>query len=856
MSSDDAVRRAVGELHDAPVKLECKINRPDLVHCVVRPKFQPRDLPRHGASSEDAADDCANLEYEPDEYQKLARDALWASESVVVSAPTTSGKTTVAIFALEMALQRGGFAAFCAPIKALSNQMFADFHKRFPGKVGLLTGDHSIAPNSPILVMTTEIFRCLLQSDPDFVLKLRAAIFDEVHFLSDLERGPAWEESIVLLPPGVPIVCLSATMSNPINIAGWLSQIKCSTAHAIQKKGRPVPLKHFAYPIGRDPKRLLEVADEKGRVLPFNVDSAKREVDLWHKKWKSIQEKKQARQEQERKEREEKTGRCDEKQKRRNPNKNARWLMEKEYMKSERDLVLALRNEGRKPILVFCFSKAACERFAEYFLEGGVVKDDDTRSARIKAILKEEMKCLPKDVRFTEQLHRGVTENLERGIGVHHGGLVPPLRELTEKLFKEGLLDVLICTETFGMGLNMPAKVVAFHFKTGQPLKKFDGKTQRVLNPTEYMQMSGRAGRRGQDTFGTSILMLNDNFDAQELSSMLGKQNPTVRSHYEMQASSALALRRHGHRYIEWFGLQTLLQFESRDNEPVLQESSNKLEEVMKHPLIGLLKADGAHTQLGRAVSHVACGDILLLARLLSQGCLLGHDPLDVLAFLSVMVLERSLPQDDDSVFLQPPSPALRALVAACAREGAVVDDIILDHKLLRQCDESGSIAERMRERSHLMMPLRCSWLSGATFDETAQQCKKYQLDDGSLVRIIRRMDEAALELIAALKKLRSPEEKDFAERLDEARGAALRRGMPFVESLCRVLRQAPCPLLFVALGAEGQSLQVHLTSSDDPCLSQADSFTTTGNQSLRETRADQVLFLAERTTNQELHQN
>lgn len=221
-----------------------------------------------------------------------------------------------------MALKFDGHAVFCAPIKALSNQMFADFHQRFPGKVGILTGDHCIAPRSPILVMTTEIFRCLLQSDPNFVLKLRAAIFDEVHFLADLERGPAWEESIVMLPPGVPIVCLSATMANPIILAGWLAQIKCSTSHAIQKKGRPVPLRHFAYPIGSDPSSLLEVCNEQGQVLALNVDRAARLVDDWNKRWVKRQEAIRAKQEQEKAERDEWQGRKDERKKRRNIEKN------------------------------------------------------------------------------------------------------------------------------------------------------------------------------------------------------------------------------------------------------------------------------------------------------------------------------------------------------------------------------------------------------------------------------------------------------------------------------------------------------------------------------------------------------
>ena len=194
----DAVRiSSAEELDFSAVRVTCEINRSDLVHCVVRPEFDP---PRSRVSQ--AAVDGQG--YALDECQHLAETALADRESVVVSAPTSSGKTTVAISALNVVLRhQGAKAIFCAPIKALSNQMFSEFHARFPGNVGLMTGDHTIAPDSLIIVATTEITRCLLHADPDLVLKLHTVIFEEVHYLSDAERGAAWEESIVMLPPGV-----------------------------------------------------------------------------------------------------------------------------------------------------------------------------------------------------------------------------------------------------------------------------------------------------------------------------------------------------------------------------------------------------------------------------------------------------------------------------------------------------------------------------------------------------------------------------------------------------------------------------------------------------------------------------
>eukprot|EP00927_Polykrikos_kofoidii_P083248 TRINITY_DN8485_c0_g2_i1.p1 TRINITY_DN8485_c0_g2~~TRINITY_DN8485_c0_g2_i1.p1 ORF type:complete len:1244 (-),score=253.96 TRINITY_DN8485_c0_g2_i1:53-3784(-) len=802
---------------DDSVRVSCEVARADLLHCRVRPRRSPPGklfklpVPERPAESSNGGvpavaaaveasemaggagetsrtaavtntSELENFSYQLDEYQRIAGEALFASESVIVSAPTSSGKTTVAILALNSALRyEDSFAVFCAPIKALSNQMFCEFHKKFPGKVGLLTGDHNIAPRSPILVVTTEIFRCLLHTDPEFVKRLRVAIFDEVHYLSDLERGPAWEESIVLLPPGVSFVFLSATMANPIFLAGWLCRLKHRTVHAIQKRGRPVPLRHFAYPIGSDPKNLSEVLDASGKVYQVRIDTAARQVAEWHKKWQRDQDAKAARQAEEKAEREAKGWKdVVTKESARKQQRQKRSLLDKERVRSLGALLRVLVEDGTKPVLVFCFSKGECDALARPLVSSGRISIGD-RADEIRRIIKHEMRHIPEEDRNSENV-RWLTEDfLPRGIGLHHGGLIPTVREITELLFKRNLLEVLLCTETFGMGLNMPARVVVFHFRADKPLTKFDGFGQRVLTPTEYLQMSGRAGRRMMDAHGTSILTLDDPFKPEELGSMLGQQKPVIQSRYEMQASSALRLLKHGRCFLDWFGRQTLLQFESRGVAgAVLQEPIDALARAMQDHRIGLINPEDSRlTDHGRACCVIECGDVLLVGRLIAEGCFDGFEVWDLLAYFTVFVIERgrSGGDQDDEVAL--PAQLVR-LAERCEKEAQIVDDVIKEAGLQRQVDDAGSLCERLRARRYLVEIFRQTWLSDSSFDTLVFHSWKHT-DAGALIRVIRRVEEFTRQVAEASHRLGKTE---FSESLKAGMKKYLHRGLPFCESL------------------------------------------------------------------------
>mmetsp|Transcript_59429 Transcript_59429/g.192146 ORF Transcript_59429/g.192146 Transcript_59429/m.192146 type:complete len:952 (-) Transcript_59429:40-2895(-) len=454
-------------------------------------------------------------------------------------------------------------------------------------------------------------------------------------------------------------------------------------------------------------------------------------------------------------------------------------LLDKERMRSLLDLIVSHVEEGQKPVLAFCFSKGACESVAEHLLSSGRLANaerDEGRAAKVRRIIKEELKFLPEEDRTMTQVLWGTETLLPRGIGVHHGGLVPALREITEMVFKQGLLDVLVCTETFGMGLNMPARTVIFRFQPARPLTKFDGTGQRALTPTEYLQMSGRAGRRMLDPYGRAILALDDPFPPADLRSMLAKQNPAIRSHYEMQAGSALQLLRHGRGFVDWFGLQTLLQFESRAcGEPVLQDEFNKLAAVLKHPDIGLVDDREKLTTLGRACMGMACGDVLLMSRLLREGCFDEVAPLDLFACLTVFILERPAQQEEDEM---PVPVGAKRFLAACETQAEIVDRVIEDAGLLRRCDASDGLLGCLRQRRYLVGPFRATWLSGSSFDGAVHQCTA--MDPGTMVRVIRRVDECAAEVQRAARRLGS---EPLAKSIGEAR-KQLHRGPPFSESL------------------------------------------------------------------------
>lgn len=392
-----------------------------------------------------------------DVFQKRAVYRLERDENVFVAAHTSAGKTVVAEYAIALAMQRKTKVIYTSPIKTLSNQKFRDFSTRF-GDVGIITGDISINPDAACLVMTTEILRSMLYKGADLIRDLSHVIFDECHWLNDPERGVVWEESIILLPKAVSIVMLSATVPNAMEFAKWVGRTKQKSVYVVHTQKRPVPLSHQVYVKGE----VYALFDSsQGRFLEANY----RRAATHHKEaTKSVNV-------------------------RFGGGRNHAWM----------PIIKFLQKRGLDPAIFFCFSKKKCDEAAEQ-LRTQDLTTGATDKNHIHMFYDDAIRRLSASDRNVPQITRH-REMLKRGIGVHHAGILPIIKEATEVLFQQGLIRILFATETFAMGVNMPARTVVF-----TAIHKYDSQSHRLLEPGEYIQMAGRAGRRGLDDVGTVLL--------------------------------------------------------------------------------------------------------------------------------------------------------------------------------------------------------------------------------------------------------------------------------------------------------------------------------------------------------------
>lgn len=417
-----------------------------------------------------------------DGFQQQAIVRLERNESVFVAAHTSAGKTAVAEYAVAMARQRGTRAIYTSPIKALSNQKFRDFSLKFGSEnVGLITGDMQInADDSTCIIMTTEILRSMLYRGADLIRDIEFVIFDEVHYINDSERGVVWEETIILLPANVNLIFLSATTPNTLEFSDWIGRTKRRLVHVVKTDYRPVPLSHHLWAN----LKLHKIMEGKSGFLDKGYAEATRALLPASAKDKSSNKKGAG-------QKPKPAGRPA------TGSKQLAWQAQGSKQ-NWMSLIRYLDRELLTPTVVFSFSKKKCEEIARMLssldlntaAERGIVKGFTLQT---RARLSEEDSYLPQVLTISEMV--------ERGIGVHHGGLLPILKEMVELLFSRNLIKVLFATETFAMGVNMPARAVVFN-----SIRKHDGLQFRSLQPGEYVQMAGRAGRRGLDTVGTVIM--------------------------------------------------------------------------------------------------------------------------------------------------------------------------------------------------------------------------------------------------------------------------------------------------------------------------------------------------------------
>ncbi|CAG7851695.1 DExH-box ATP-dependent RNA helicase DExH11 {ECO:0000305}; AltName: Full=AtHELPS {ECO:0000303/PubMed:21535471}; AltName: Full=Protein SKI2 homolog {ECO:0000303/PubMed:22511887}; Short=AtSKI2 {ECO:0000303/PubMed:22511887} [Serendipita indica DSM 11827] len=449
-----------------------------------------------------------NYPFELDTFQKEAVYHLEQGDSVFVAAHTSAGKTVVAEYAIALAAKHMTRAIYTSPIKALSNQKFRDFKTTFSASsVGILTGDVQINPEANCLIMTTEILRSMLYKGADLIRDVEFVIFDEVHYVNDAERGVVWEEVIIMLPDHVNIILLSATVPNTKEFADWVGRTKKKDIYVISTPKRPVPLEHFLYA----GKETFKIVDAKGSFLSSGYKEAGEALRRKQDKEREaaglppVQRLGARAAAPQRGQRGGGPGRGAATRGggvvKTGPMGGART-----FHSADKNLYVHLLNHLRKkellPVVVFTFSKKRCEENAATLTNADLctsVEKSEVHVAVEKALsrLKGTDKQLPQIGRMRDLL--------SRGIGVHHGGLLPIVKEVVEILFARGLVKILFATETFAMGVNMPARCVVF-----SGIRKHDGKSFRELLAGEYTQMSGRAGRRGLDSTGVVVIVAGD----------------------------------------------------------------------------------------------------------------------------------------------------------------------------------------------------------------------------------------------------------------------------------------------------------------------------------------------------------
>ena len=416
-------------------------------------------------------------------FQVKAAKALTSNKNVLVSAPTGAGKTLVAEYAIDQALRSRRKVIYTSPIKALSNQKYRDF-KADGIRVGLMTGDLTLDPDAPIVIMTTEIFRNTIFEAPERFDDVGWLIFDEIHYLDDIERGTVWEESLIFAPEEIRLICLSATIQNLEMFGQWIRSIRKQELDIIFDAKRPVPLEH----------RLYHAATGEIR-------------------WEGLRKAQQKASTKTRPDRQRRGGprrggpqrRGGRRQQHFGPHEASRMLLDQ------------LCEDDQLPVLYFCFSRRECEIKATRNAYRALLKGNDRR--KMQRVFDQICQLFEIDWQDDAELSF-LRDRALRGIGFHHAGMLPIHKEIVERLFTSGLLKLLFTTETFAMGINMPARCVCF-----DSLRKFDGVQFGYMKRRDYLQMAGRAGRQGIDY---SVLDTEDLVNGPLKRVLFGEPEPIV----------------------------------------------------------------------------------------------------------------------------------------------------------------------------------------------------------------------------------------------------------------------------------------------------------------------------------------
>src|SRR5215211_3690867 len=472
-----------------------------------------------------------------DEYQIDACRQVEAGSGVLVAAPTGAGKTIVGEFAVFLALAQGRKCFYTTPIKALSNQKYADLVRRHGAvQVGLLTGDTSINSEAPVVVMTTEVLRNMIYAGSSTLGNLGFVVMDEVHYLADRFRGAVWEEVIIGLADSIQVVALSATVSNAEEFGDWLSQVRGEMSVVVSER-RPVPLfqhvlvGHRLYdlfadvaptarqdPGGRSDVNaaLIKIAREESRFVRGDsrrprgrAGRGRRTVSYGSGAYGGAAHR---------------------------PREEGVRRPRSLSTPSRAQIVELLDSEALLPAIVFIFSRIGCDAAVRQLLSSGIELTDIDEQREISSLLVRHVGGLSDtDLRALD--YDRFSEALSRGISAHHAGMLPAFKECVEEAFVRGLVKVVFATETLALGINMPARSVVL-----EKLVKYNGETHADITPGEYTQLTGRAGRRGIDVEGHAVVLWQPGLDPRAVAGLASRRTYPLKSSFRPTYNMAVNL--------------------------------------------------------------------------------------------------------------------------------------------------------------------------------------------------------------------------------------------------------------------------------------------------------------------------